>query len=93
MNHTRPPLTENRFEKTRLLAYQLWQQANCPPGEDIKFWLKAEEQLFGKRGQQPGANPRAGGAANSVGKRAATPTGNGSAKSQSTNAKKAPRVR
>ncbi len=43
---------EHHFEETSQLAYHLWQQALCPPGEDLKFWLKAEEQLFGKREQQ-----------------------------------------
>jgi len=46
---------ENREEETNLLAYHLWQQAHCPPGEDLKFWLQAEEQLFGKKARQSAA--------------------------------------
>ena len=65
---------EHHFEETSQLAYHLWQQAHCPLGEDLKFWLKAEEQLFGKREQQSVAN------AQSVG--TARPAGNGTAKSQ-----------
>ncbi|MDP1589680.1 MAG: DUF2934 domain-containing protein [Prosthecobacter sp.] len=78
-----------------MLAYHLWQQAHCPPGEDLKFWLQAEEQLFGKRGQQPAANAKLAGTAQAVAKRAtaSTPAGNGSSKSQPWNAKKPARAR
>jgi DUF2934 family protein len=28
-----------------LLAYQLWEQAGRPSGQDLDFWLRAESQL------------------------------------------------
>ena len=28
-----------------LLAYEMWQNAGCPAGQDMKFWLEAEAQL------------------------------------------------
>jgi len=48
MNSMPPHHPEHRYEEISLLAYHLWQQAQCPPGEDLKFWLQAEQQLFGK---------------------------------------------
>jgi hypothetical protein len=32
-------------EKTRKLAYSLWQKAGCPDGRDEEFWLQAEKQI------------------------------------------------
>jgi hypothetical protein len=58
-----PHRVENRFEETSMLAYHLWQQAGSPSGEDLKFWLQAEEQLFGKPGQQAAANAKPSGSA------------------------------
>lgn len=48
MNSMPPHRPEHRYEEISLLAYHLWQKAKCPPGEDLKFWLQAEQQLFGK---------------------------------------------
>lgn len=93
MNHMPPHRTEHRFEETSMLAYHLWQQANCPPGEDLKFWLQAEEQLFGKSGQQPTANAKQAGTTKAVAKRATAPTGNGPSKNQPGNTKKTARAR
>jgi hypothetical protein len=28
-----------------LLAYQMWEKAGHPSGQDLKFWLEAENQL------------------------------------------------
>jgi hypothetical protein len=50
---------EHRYEEISLLAYHLWQKANCPPGEDLKFWLQAEQQLFGKHEPQSAAGQKA----------------------------------
>jgi hypothetical protein len=80
--------TENHSEETSMLAYHLWQQANCPPSQDLHFWLNAERQLFGNREQQPAAS-----AAKAVIKRAAAPTGNGSVKSLPGTARKPARAR
>lgn len=74
---------ENRDEATNLLAYHLWQQAHCPPGDDLKFWLLAEEQLFGKHDRQFTAKAKAAATA-----RSATPSaGKSRGKSQSKPAK------
>ena len=69
---------EHRYEEISLLAYHLWQQAHCPPGEDLKFWLQAEEQLFGKRERQAAAKAKAAGTPKSLTQSA----GNGPTKSQ-----------
>ena len=66
------------MEETSLLAYYLWEQAHCPPGEDLKFWLQAEEQLFGKRSPQAAAKAKTTDAA----RRVPAPAGNGAARSQ-----------
>lgn len=52
MNSMPPHRPEHRYEEISMLAYHLWQKAQCPPGEDLKFWLQAEQQLFGKRAPQ-----------------------------------------
>lgn len=88
MNHATSHRNQQHIEKTSLLAYQLWQQANCPPGEDVKFWLQAEQLLSANRDQQPVTNPKVTGPTKSAIKRAATPLGHGSTKSQPANTKK-----
>lgn len=65
-----PHHPEHRYEEISLLAYHFWQQANCPAGEDLKFWLQAEQQLFGK--QEPQAGPQTVGNGKSSAKRAAS---------------------
>jgi hypothetical protein len=48
------------FEKTQLLAYQLWEQANQPPGRDVDFWVMAEHQLKSDSSQEkPRSSARA----------------------------------
>ncbi|WP_395748491.1 DUF2934 domain-containing protein [Prosthecobacter sp.] len=59
MNSIPTHRTEHRYEEISLLAYHLWQKAQCPPGEDLKFWLQAEQQLFGKREPQSAAGKKA----------------------------------
>ena len=75
--------TEHRSEEISLLAYHLWQKAHCPPGEDLKFWLQAEEQLFGKRDRHSDAKATAADTARTVTKPAAASAGKGTVKSQS----------
>jgi hypothetical protein len=90
---------EHRFEETSLLAYYLWQKAHCPPGEDLKFWLQAEQQMFGKRDAPSAARPlaaangKAAVAAKTATNRADAPAGKGSAKSQPKAAKQPARKR
>ena len=38
-----------RRKKVRARAYELWEQAGCPPGRDQEFWLEAERQLKEER--------------------------------------------
>ncbi len=73
--------TENRFEETSQLAYHLWQKAGCPPVEDLKFWLQAEEQLFGKLDRQPAAKAKAAGTAKPAAKSATASAGKSLVKS------------
>ena len=37
-----PGTEPNRDDAIRQLAYQLWQEAGCPAGNDVQHWLKAE---------------------------------------------------
>lgn len=59
MNKILPHRPENHSEETSMLAYFLWEQAHCPPGQELHFWLEAERQLFGTRAQQPAGKPKA----------------------------------
>ncbi|MDZ4403619.1 DUF2934 domain-containing protein [Prosthecobacter sp.] len=93
MNQTPPTTPQRHFDETRMLAYHLWQRDNCPPGQDLKYWLQAEEQLFGKRPAQSKPVAAAGNRKLIAAKRDATPAGNGSAKRQPGNAKKAAKAR
>jgi hypothetical protein len=34
-----------RRPKVRARAYQLWEQAGHPSGQDVEFWLEAERQI------------------------------------------------
>lgn len=38
-----------RRKKVRARAYELLEQAGCPPGRDQEFWLEAERQLKEER--------------------------------------------
>lgn len=31
--------------RVKARAYELWEQAGRPPGQDVEFWLEAERQL------------------------------------------------
>jgi hypothetical protein len=106
MNHTTTShRAENRSEETSIRAYHLWQKAGSPPGEDLKYWLQAEEQLFGRHDDQPQravttekpANPKATGAARSkaagAARSKAKPAGNGPTKRQPATAIKSTRMR
>ena len=37
-----PGTDTNRDEEIRQLAYQIWQEAGCPEGNDVQNWLTAE---------------------------------------------------
>lgn len=97
MNSIPPHHPEHRYEEISLLAYHLWQQAHCPPGEDLKFWLQAEEQLFGKRAPQSSAKTKTAAAPKPAAKPAArsapAPAAKARAKSMSKAAKPQPRAR
>lgn len=41
-------------EQTRILAHRFWEQAGCPTGLDLQFWLAAEQEL---RSQRPKSTP------------------------------------
>jgi hypothetical protein len=88
MNSIPKHRAEHRYEEISLLAYHLWQQAHCPPGEDLKFWLQAEEQLFGKHAPQSAAKGKAAASAKATAKHATTSAGNGAAKPAATAAGK-----
>ena len=92
MNQTPPHRTEHHAEETSLLAYHLWQQAHCPLGEDLKFWLLAEEQLFGKRAPQTATKGKAATSAKATAKPAAATAGKVAAKNQSKAAKQQARA-
>ena len=93
MNQPLPHRTEHHAEETSLLAYHLWQQAHCPPGEDLKFWLQAEEQLFGKRAKQSATKAKKAGRASPVAKPATVSPNKALARSQPKAAKPQPRPR
>ena len=49
----KPPVPErradasgDRADEVRLLAYRKWQEAGCPGGEGVEFWLAAEAELL-----------------------------------------------
>jgi hypothetical protein len=35
-------------DQIRLLAFQKWEAAGCPAGDELRFWLAAEEELRAK---------------------------------------------
>ncbi|MDZ4404693.1 DUF2934 domain-containing protein [Prosthecobacter sp.] len=39
------PVPPPPFEPIHARAYHLWQQANRPTGQDVDFWLQAEQQV------------------------------------------------
>ena len=38
-------------------AYFLWQEAGCPPGQDVELWLAAKELLRHRRAGPAAHNP------------------------------------
>ncbi len=36
----------DRSEEIRLLAYRKWQEAGCPNGDGVQFWLTAEAEIL-----------------------------------------------
>lgn len=45
-------------ERVRERAYHCWEEAGCPAGDGVEFWLKAEAELVGEERphDQPGHN-------------------------------------
>jgi hypothetical protein len=42
---------DSRDERVRVLAYELWERAGCPDGQDLEYWLEAERRF--DRGGNP----------------------------------------
>lgn len=51
--------TRDHSGEISLLAYHLWQQAGCPCGKDVHFWLQAEHQLLGRPQKQAAKTAKA----------------------------------
>lgn len=49
-------------DRIRERAYHCWEEAGCPVGDGVEFWLKAEAELAGKI-PAPEANDEAAAAA------------------------------
>jgi hypothetical protein len=49
----------NREEEIRHLAYKLWQEAGCPDGHDVEYWLSAESLWLDKQHRQVAQAPKA----------------------------------
>jgi hypothetical protein len=49
----------NREEEIRQLAYKLWQEAGCPHGQDVTYWLAAESRWLDQQRREvaPPAKP------------------------------------
>jgi hypothetical protein len=45
MKNASSPSPAVPHEEKERLAYLLWEQANCPSGRALDFWLRAEAQL------------------------------------------------
>jgi hypothetical protein len=50
------PMTMERDEEIRQLAYQIWQQEGCPAGCEVEHWLRAES--IWREGQRPKRNAK-----------------------------------
>jgi hypothetical protein len=35
----------DKSEQVRQRAYEIWQEEGCPPGEDLRHWLRAASEL------------------------------------------------
>ena len=44
-----------RRGQVRARAYELWEQAGRPAGQDLEFWLEAERQLEEEREERKGS--------------------------------------
>lgn len=53
-----PGTEPNRDEAIQQLAYQFWQEAGYPQGNDVQHWLKAEAVWLDEHGA-PGAAKQA----------------------------------
>ena len=42
-----PPVAEDRLEKVRRRAYELWAQSGYEHGHDVEHWLAAEREVDG----------------------------------------------
>lgn len=40
---------DRRDEEIRPLAYQKWEEAGCPSGDGIEFWLAAEIEILRRK--------------------------------------------
>ena len=40
-------LKDQKEERIRTLAYQLWEDAGCPDNRSDEFWLQAEDEILG----------------------------------------------
>ena len=45
-------------EHVRVLAYELWERAGRPDGQDLEYWLEAERRLD-RRGESSESDSRA----------------------------------
>lgn len=93
------------FEEISQLAYHLWRQAGCPSGQDLKFWVEAEQLTAAKlKGQSQLAASsgnvrrtetasKASNPSKTAAKRASQPSGNGSSKRQPEATKKSSKAR
>jgi hypothetical protein len=41
-----PPCQPVSVEEIRLRAYQRWEAAGRPPGDGVRFWFEAEQELL-----------------------------------------------
>jgi Protein of unknown function (DUF2934) len=49
LNPRTPGRTGPTEEVIRARAYSLWEQAGCPDGDGVRFWLEAEKELSNPR--------------------------------------------
>lgn len=42
---------EDREEKIRVRAHELWENAGRPEGKEMDFWLQAEQEIGGEPGE------------------------------------------
>lgn len=49
---------ENREDRIKLRAHQLWENAGCPDGQHVDFWLAAEKELVNSHQANEGEGNR-----------------------------------